>query len=224
MPNVVLHQWEISPFCGKIRKILTIKGIAHTVVGYNGLKATRAAKLSPVGKLPVLDYDGERIQDSSAIAAFLERKHPSPPLYPDDAADLARCRILEDWADESLYWYEVYFRFNMPDSARQAIDLLSAGRPAWERWLVDLVARRDIAKRLRGQGLGRMPMMRVEEQFFGLLNDIEALLSASDWLAGPRISMADISASAQLDEMCRTSHVRDRIMASPKVRAWLARS
>ena len=36
-PAVVLHQWLISPFCGKVRRILEHKGLAFDVVDYNGL-------------------------------------------------------------------------------------------------------------------------------------------------------------------------------------------
>jgi glutathione S-transferase len=46
MATIVLHQWEISPFCGKVRKMLHIKGLAYETVDYAGLRAVRAAKLS----------------------------------------------------------------------------------------------------------------------------------------------------------------------------------
>jgi arsenate reductase-like glutaredoxin family protein len=36
MPEVILHQWEISPSCGKVRKLLRHKGIAFSVRNYNG--------------------------------------------------------------------------------------------------------------------------------------------------------------------------------------------
>ena len=50
------------------RAILRHKGLPFRTVDYNGLKALRARKLWPVGKLPVIDYDGERIAGSSRIA------------------------------------------------------------------------------------------------------------------------------------------------------------
>ncbi|HKE16326.1 MAG TPA: glutathione S-transferase family protein, partial [Kofleriaceae bacterium] len=133
MPDVVLHQWEISPFCRKVRKVLALKGVAYRTVEYNGLRARGAARLSPAGKLPVLDYDGERIQDSSAICDFLDGKHPSPALVPADPEARALAHVLEDWADESLYFVEVYLRFAIPEVLPTAIDLLCAGRPRWER-------------------------------------------------------------------------------------------
>jgi glutathione S-transferase len=223
MPSVILHQWEISPFCGKVRKILKAKGIAYSVVNYNGLRALQAARLTPVGKLPVLDYDGERVQDSSSIALFIEQKHPGKSLYPEDPVDRARCRIWEDWADESLYWYEIYFRFMDPLAASRAVVLLCEGRPAWERWLVSLVLRREMTRKLRHQGLGRMSRQRVEGNFFGHLVALDTLLMGRNWLVGDHISIADISVAAQLDEMIRTSSLREHILAYPGISNWLAR-
>src|SRR5512140_3249241 len=104
---IVLHQWEISPFCNKIRRALRYKGLAFDTVEYNGLRARDAAKLSAPGTLPVLELDGERIVDSPAIAARLDEKFPEPPLYPKEPEALATARFWEDWAGQSLYFVEV---------------------------------------------------------------------------------------------------------------------
>src|SRR5664279_4024976 len=133
MPEIVLHQWEISPFCGKVRRILEHKGLGYQTVNYNGLRARKAAGLSKPGTLPVIDYDGQRVQDSTDIAEFLEQKHPTPALYPSDPTQRAQAHFWEDWADESLYWFELYLRFADPEPRARAVALLSEGRPAFER-------------------------------------------------------------------------------------------
>src|SRR3954449_13512521 len=51
---------------------------------------------------PVLELDGERIGDSTAIIAALERRFPDPPLYPEDPEERRRALALEDWFDEEL--------------------------------------------------------------------------------------------------------------------------
>src|SRR5687767_11256053 len=164
MPAIVLHQWSISPFCRKVRGILEHKGLAFETIDYNGLKARKASGLSGVGKLPVLDYDGERIQDSSDIAAFLESKHPEKPIFPTDPELRARAHIWEDWADESLYWFEVYQRFMYPEARLAAAKLLAEGRPGLERVLIGRAIKRIYTKKLAAQGLGRMTTERVEQK------------------------------------------------------------
>jgi len=223
MPDVVLHQWEISPFCRKVRKVLALKGVAYRTVEYNGLRARGAARLSPAGKLPVLDYDGERIQDSSAICDFLDGKHPSPALVPADPEARALAHVLEDWADESLYFVEVYLRFAIPEVLPTAIDLLCAGRPRWERAIFALAAPSTLRKKLRAQGTGKLPRDRVEQIFTAHLERIDTLLARTGWLAGSACTIADIAVGSQLEEVRRTSHLAPRIDGTPRVVDWLSR-
>jgi glutathione S-transferase len=82
--SIVLHQWEISPFCQKVARALRFKGLSYETVNYNGLLAAKVGRLSKVGKLPVLDIDGKRIQDSTRIARYLDGHQPKPALYPAD--------------------------------------------------------------------------------------------------------------------------------------------
>jgi len=128
MAAIVLHQWSISPFCGKVRRILEHKGLAYEIVNYNGFRARKASGLSSAGKLPVLDYDGERIQDSSDIAAFLEARHPEQPIFPADPELRARAHFWEDWADESLFWFEAHQRFMYREARLEAAKALTEGR------------------------------------------------------------------------------------------------
>ena len=223
MPSVTLHQWEMSPFCNKTRRCLKHKGVAYEVENYNGLLARKAASLSPAGKLPVLDYDGERIQDSSRIAEFLDRKHPERRLYPTDREELARARLWEDWAGQSLYFYEIYFRMLDAVSLERGLDLICAGRPSWERAVLKIVFKRRYPKKLRQQGLARLPRAEVEQQFFTLLDALETVLEKRAWLAADSASIADFSVAAQLDELVRTSDLAPRVLERSKLKEWLAR-
>lgn len=223
MADVVLHQWEISPYCRKVRKVLSLKGIGYRTVDYNGLNAPKAARLDASGKLPVLDWDGERVADSTRICAFLERQVPEPPLWPADRRDTALARLLEDWADESLYYFEMQFRAADPVAAARAVDGLCAGRPGWERHLLRPLFLRSLRARLKSHGFGGWSREVIEGWFFGHLDDLEALLDGREWLVGDRQSMADIAVSSQIEEILRTSPLADRIRARPVLGAWLAR-
>jgi glutathione S-transferase len=223
LSKITLHQWEMSPFCNKTRRCLKHKGLVYEVVNYNGLLARKAASLSPAGKLPVLDYDGERIADSSRIAEFLDRKHPEQPLYPSDPETLARTRLWEDWAGQSLYFYEIYFRMLDPISLERALDLICEGRPRWERAVLKVVFRRRYPRKLKEQGLARSSRDQVERQFFSLLDALEQLLEQRPWLAGDSVSIADFSVAAQLDEVVRTSDLAPRVLSRARLKDWLAR-
>jgi glutathione S-transferase len=224
MPAIVLHQWSISPFCRKIRCILEHKGLAFETIDYNGLRARKASGLSDAGKLPVLDYDGDRIQDSSDIARFLEAKHPEKPVYPSDPVARASVAIWEDWADESLYWFEVYFRFMYDDARAKSAALLSEGRSGLERVMLAIAVKRMYAKKLAAQGLGRMPRERVEQKFVEHVDTLDTLLGSRPWLVGDTRTIADIAVASQLHEIVRTSHMAPAVGERKHVTAWLARN
>lgn len=223
MTSIVLHQWEMSPFCNKVRRCLRHKGLDYSVVNYNGLLALNAAKLSKVGKLPVVDFDGHRVQDSAAIARYLDEKYPDKPLYPREPRALAEARMWEDWAAQSLYFYEIYFRMLDPVSLERGLDLIAEGRPAYERAILKFVFKRRYPRKLQEQGLARMSREQVETLFFARLDDIDTLLDGRQYLGGDAPNIADFSVVGQLDELIRTSELKGRILGYPRIAAWLAR-
>jgi glutathione S-transferase len=224
MPKIVLHQWEMSPFCNKVRRALRHKGLAFEVVNYNGLRARDAAKLSKVGTLPVVDVDGERTVDSSAIARMLDRFAPDPPLYPKDPEALAMTRFWEDWAAQSLYFFEIYFRMLDPTALEKALDLICEGRPGYERAILRIVFRRRYPKKLAAQGIGKLAPAEAERQLLSHLEGLDAVLRRRQWLVGDAASIADISVVAQLDELVRTSRLGDKIRSHGAVAAWMDRT
>jgi glutathione S-transferase len=223
MTELVLHQWVMSPFCGKVRKILRMKGLEFRVENYNGLRAMKARKLSNAGKLPVLDWGTERVADSAAIASFIEQRQPTPPLYPRDASDAAIARRYEDWAGASLSSYQMYFRAEYAQPRAKAVALLCEGRPAWERAIIGPAFTRELHKKLDSLGFSRRDGPSIEAAFLRLVDDLDTNLRDRDWLVGDAQSIADIAVSAQLDEVLRTSTLADRVRLRPNVAGWLAR-
>jgi glutathione S-transferase len=70
-------------------------------------------RLSPTGKIPVAQYGELVLRDSSVICAYLERRHPSPPLYPAEAEAYAQALWLEEYADSTLFRdvvHELFFQ------------------------------------------------------------------------------------------------------------------
>ncbi len=219
----ILHQWHMSPFCNKARRILRSKGIDFEVQNYNGLLARHAGKLSSQGTLPVLETDGQRIVDSTAIAQYLDEKFPEPRCYPADPAERAMACVWEDWAGQSLYYYEVYFRMLIPAPREKALDMICAGRPGWEKSVLRMIFKRRYPAKMRSQGLGKLPYAEVERQLFGHLANLDTLLAGRQFLVGSAPSIADHSVAAQVEELLNTSEVSDRIRAFKHLGGWLER-
>jgi glutathione S-transferase len=55
-----------------------------------------------MGTVPALRYDGERVQTNRAIARFLDRVKPEPPLFPADPEQRLAVEEAELWGDDVL--------------------------------------------------------------------------------------------------------------------------
>ncbi len=131
--------------------------------------------------------------------------------------------MLEDWADESLYFYEMRLRFTLPHNARRFIPELTKHDPGWMK----TAARYFIPRMMRGvlssQGVGRKPLERAlhdVERHVGAVGD---WLSGRAWLVGDALSLADLSVFAQL-ACIRGAEEGARIIASScPVTEWMER-
>ena len=108
--SLILYGAPLSPFVRKVDVVLREKGVAFENEPVNIMPMPDWFKeISPARRIPVLrDTDVAKegrdgtIADSSAICAFIERKHPEPALYPADAYALGRAVWYEEWADTEL--------------------------------------------------------------------------------------------------------------------------
>lgn len=90
----VLYGFDGSTYVRTLRCVLKVKGIAYDQVPVNVLagepRSPEHLARHPFGKVPVLDIDGRRIRETSAICRYLEETRPEPPVMPDMPGDRAR--------------------------------------------------------------------------------------------------------------------------------------
>lgn len=222
---VVLHQLEMSPFCDKIRRALNWKRVPYETREVPLLEAVTVypRKVNRIGKVPALEVDGEVVADSTDIAYWLEERWPERPLLPRDPVERALCHFLEDWADESLYFYEMRLRFTFaPNRARNLARLLAHDAPAM-RPLLSPVAARTVRKQCEAQGVGRKPEEMVLRDVARHLDALAAWLAGKTWLVGAALSLADLAVYAQLHCIDDSVEGQALVAKRPAVVAWMAR-
>jgi glutathione S-transferase len=220
---LTLYQYELSPYADKVRRVLHLKGIAYDTVEVPVSKPGQFKHISPTGKFPALVHDGKTIVDSSDICRHLEMAYPTRRVAPDDPRDAALASILEDWADEALYFYDLTMR-NWPQNREWFVDdLLHFEKPGFMRSLLKSMIPGALLKVTKAQGLGRKAEGTVVADLAAQYDALATLLEGRDWLAGPRLSTGDIAVRVMVNVIERAKEGRALLEARPALAAWAKR-
>ena len=167
-----LYHLPLSPFCRKIRLVLAEKRLQTELVEERPWeRRLDFLRLNPAGKVPVLVTPaGEVLSESQAIFEFLEETVPDPPLLPGEPLARAEARRLVGWFDD---------KFN---------------REVTENLLFERVT-----KRIARLGYPDGALLKAGVQNIRVhLDYLSFLLEGDSWIAGRRLSIADLTAAAHL--------------------------
>jgi len=227
MSELVVHvippAWglpSIGPFCLKLEAHLRMIDVPYrSVVDATPFKG-------PKGKLPWIEHEGRTLGDSGFIVDYVNQRFgrdPDAALSPEQRAIAVAFRRL---VEENLYWVMVYDRWmvdaNWPITKETVLGLV----PAAARVLVAPLARRGVARQLRGQGIAlhaRDEIHAIGRRDVGALGDF---LGAKPFLMGDAPTSIDAVAYGLLANIAwspAVSPVKDEIASRPNLTAWLER-
>lgn len=157
-----LYEHPLSPYAQKVKITLRTKQIPFELLRPQGLGSGQAddafATGNPRREVPYL-IDGQLcIFDSTIMLEYLEERHPTPALMPDDPARRAKVRMIEDVMDthfEAVTWglgELKYFRRATGDRAADMRDRAAGQLAGRYRWLE---AQLGAAEWLTGDRFGR---------------------------------------------------------------------
>lgn len=90
-----LYSGDLSPYSARVRMQIYAKGITDIVLERPsdfGLPSFR--KRLPIGRIPVLDIDGDLMPESDVIAEYLEQIYPEPSLLGATPRETAHIRTI----------------------------------------------------------------------------------------------------------------------------------
>lgn len=221
MPNIVLHQLEISPFCDKVRRTLHYKGLPFEVRNIPMGELGKLKKLSSIGKVPILEINDDVFIDSSDICYELERRFPEKSILPIAPKEKALVNIMEDWADESLYFFEMTMRFTWThDRARWVKEILKYDNAIMKRAARPLVPYLT-KKQGTNQGLAKRTESQILSELTRHIESLDAILENNSFLVGKQLTLADIAVVSQLECVAGSSKGWPIIENSPRVTSWM---
>ncbi len=175
------YDCSTAPSPRRVRVFLAEKGITVPTVQVdlrNGEQFSAAFRaINPDATVPVLELDdGARIADAIGICVYFEMIHPQPPLMGETAEEKAIITERQRAAERNgFYAVMEAFRNSTPGLKGRALP----GPDDYEQ--IPALAER-----------GRARVMR----FF---KEMDALLAQEPFVAGPRFSIADITALVTVD-------------------------
>jgi glutathione S-transferase len=206
--ELILHQYETSPFSEKVRKLLAWKGIPWRAVEQPAImpKPDLIPLTGGYRRIPVLQIGADVYCDSQLIARVLERLHPTPSLYPRGSE--GTCHVWNLWADRFLFLAVVPLVF----------DEIGAFVP--KEFIEDrtkMAPGRDFAE------IGKLaPPAR--EQVRAMIATLEAQLAQGQrFLLGDEFSLADAACYHPLWFLRVAPQAAGLTREWPRVAAWLER-
>ena len=198
--SLVLLGGSVSPFVRKVRVALTEKGLDFEHEQVNPFTPPPGWRdVSPLGRIPAFK-DGDRvINDSSVICAYLEKKYPTPSLYPSDPYDYARALWIEEYMDGGVvpaFGPKVFLALVLQP-------LLSGGKPPSDE--AEALAKKTF-----------------EEEGAAHFAFLEKELGDNDFFVGNQLSIADIAVASSLVNTRHAGYAPSR-KQFPKLRAFLDR-
>ena len=222
---IYLYQLVTSPFTEKVLRALNYKDVEFEAVEVDRTRipAGDYAEVSPTGKFPAIKDGDKAIWDSTDIIFHLESVYPDKPLVPVNKRDAAIAHAIEEWADESLYFYEMTMRLSWEHNLEKGLDEFSANMPGVPKEGLRKMILEGVGQLAHAQGIGRKPREQIVadvERHFGALDD---LLDESGWVVGNQISYADLAVISQLNALLYAQEAQEIFANTKNIQNWMNR-
>jgi glutathione S-transferase len=167
-----LYHHPLSPLSRKVRLVLHEKRLTFDeCVVDPWARESRLIALNPSGEVPVLvNEDGTIVPEAATICEYIEELHPQVPLIGKTPAERAEARRLAAWFDHKF-----------------------------GREVGDYLVGEKLVKRVSGRAAPDSRLLRAgRENIHTHMHYIAWLTERRKWLAGDALTIADLSAAAQL--------------------------
>ena len=229
MSTMTLYQFELCPYCHKVKAGLDLKGIPYNKVEVNPISKQELKPLgeTPTGrkKVPVLQHQDSVVRDSTEILKWLDQTHPDGvQLLPNNKDELALAETIDTWVNEDLThilptvlygtWGESIkaAKLTAETSNFSRIDNIKVS--LFGSVVMKLIAKRILKK--RGEGKTGAELLK------GELDKLDAWLGDKPFLGGDKPNLGDASTHGALT-CVKEFPAFHFIESRPRINAWYQR-
>lgn len=225
--EATLYQFELCPYCNKVKAGLEVKGVPYRKVEVNPMNKKELPANLPEGaprKVPVLTLGGELMFDSTDILRRIDALFPDThPFDPADPAAKALSDQVENWVDDEFTFALPTVIYGTWGEARRAAQVTAATSNfgffqnisvrAGGSLIMHQISKRILKKRNRTDA---------HAWISDCMDTFEGWLGDKPFVAGQAISLGDVAMHGAMS--CVTEFpIYSKMMQRPKVKAWFDR-
>ena len=183
-----------STYVWSTRLALAEKGVAHELVAMGFGEHRQEPHLSrhPFAKVPAFEHDGFALYETQAILRYIDERFPSAPLQPTDVHQFSRMN--------------------------QIMGIVDAY--AWPSIAAGILFNRMLAPRL-GLPVDEAAVAAALPRARLCLSEFARLMGDGPYLAGERVTLADLMVLPLLSYLARLPDGEAPIAEQPALRQWL---
>ena len=198
MSDFIVYGIPGSPYMRSVLLALHEKGASWrlAVLGKDvgEARGEEHLRLHPFGRIPILEHGDFRLYETQAILRYLDAVLPAPALQPQDSRESARMNQIIGIND----WY--------------VFPYVSVG----------ITAERFLSQRFWKRGPDEANIARALPQAWICVRELDRLKGANEFLAGDRLSLADLMVAPQL-ELFRGTPEAEKLLRGTSLDEWLQR-
>jgi glutathione S-transferase len=185
-----------STYVWSVRLALAEKGVAHDLIDvpFGAHREEPHLSRHPFGKVPAFEHDGFSLYETQAILRYIDEGFPVAPLQPTDLHQFARMS--------------------------QIMGIVDAY--AWPAIAEDILVNRLLAPR-HGLPVDEEAVTRAVPRARLCLAEFARLMGDQPYLAGERISLADLMVAPLLYYFARVREGEAPLAEQPGLSAWMRR-
>jgi len=197
MSEFVVHSVPGSPFGRSVLIALEEKGAPYRLAAMGPGDSKSPAHLArhPFGRVPALAHEDFVLYETQAILRYLDRVLPEPALTPSDVEQAARMDQVMNISD----WYLFQGVCNV------------------------IVFQRIVGPQFFGSSTDEAAIERAMPQARTVFAELSRLLGEQPFMAGDRLSLADLQAGPQASFLTLTPEWTTLTAANPNLVAWIER-
>lgn len=188
-----------SPFCLKLETWLRMAGLDYEN------KITPDPRKAPMGKLPMIEVDGEKVADSQCAIEHLERVRGVKLNAQLNVVERGRAMALIRMLEEHSYWALIYFRWLDNEGWEITREEFFSKLNPVLRAIAPGMVRRKTARDARGQGLSRHSRDQILHRYNEDINALAANLGERPYFGGYQPANVDAVAFGLLANVLLSS-------------------